>query len=61
MINFDSPYQYQDLPSAEIREDFASLCFEHGQDPQTVLDSLAAYLSADTLGEYLDDLSMGRI
>jgi hypothetical protein len=26
-----------------------------------VLDSLAAYLPADTLGQYLDDLAMGRI
>jgi len=58
---FDQPYQYGDLSPADIREDFAGLCFEHGQDPQTVLDSLAAYLPADTLGEFLDDLAMGRI
>jgi hypothetical protein len=58
---FDQPYQYGDLPPADIREDFAGLCFEHGQDPQVVLDSLAAYLPADTLAQYLDDLAMGRI
>ena len=58
---FDEPYQWGDLPPADIREDFAGLCFEHGQDPQTVLDSLATYLPADTLAEYLDDLAMGRI
>ena len=58
---FDEPYQWGDLPPQEIREDFAGLCFEHGQDPQTVLDSLAAYLPADTLAQYLDDLAMGRV
>jgi hypothetical protein len=58
---FDEPYQYGDLPPQDIREDFAGLCFEHGQDPQVVLDSLAAYLPADTLAQYLDDLAMGRV
>ena len=58
---FDEPYQYGDLAPQDIREDFAGLCFEHGQDPQTVLDSLAAYLPADTLAQYLDDLAMGRV
>jgi len=58
---FDQPYQWENLPPADIREDFADLCFEHGQDPQLVLDSLAAYLPADTLAQYLDDLAMGRI
>jgi len=58
---FDEPYQWGDLPPQEIREDFAGLCFEHGQDPQVVLDSLAAYLPADTLAQYLDDLAMGRV
>jgi hypothetical protein len=58
---FDQPYQWENLPPADIREDFAGLCFEHCQDPQVVLDSLAAYLPADTLALYLDDLAMGRI
>jgi hypothetical protein len=58
---FNQPYEYGDLSPADIREEFAGLCFEHGQDPQTVLDSLAAYLPADTLAEFLDDLAMGRI
>jgi hypothetical protein len=58
---FDQPYLWADLPPQDIREDFAGLCFEHGQDPQLVLDSLAAYLPADTLAQYLDDLAMGRI
>ena len=58
---FNQPYEYGDLPPQDIREDFAGLCFEHGQDPQATLDRLAAYLPADTLGEFLDDLAMGRI
>ena len=58
---FDQPYLWGDLAPQDIREDFAGLCFEHGQDPQVVLDSLAAYLPADTLAQYLDDLAMGRI
>ena len=58
---FDQPYLWGDLPPQDIREDFAGLCFEHGQDPQATLDRLAAYLPADTLGEFLDDLAMGRI
>ena len=58
---FDQPYQWGDLPPADIREEFAGLCFEHGQDPQATLDRLAAYLPADTLGEFLDDLAMGHI
>ena len=58
---FDQSYQWENLPPADIREDFAGLCFEHGQDPQATLDRLAAYLPADTLGEFLDDLAMGRI
>ena len=61
MFTFDSPYEYAGLPSAEIREDFAGLCFEHGQDPQTLLDKLAGYLPADQLAEFMDDLAMGRI
>ena len=58
---FNQPYEYGDLSPADIREEFAGLCFEHGQDPQATLDRLAAYLPADTLGEFLDDLAMGRI
>jgi hypothetical protein len=58
---FDQPYLWADFPPQDIREDFAGLCFEHGQDPQVVLDSLAAYLPTDTLAQYLDDLAMGRV
>ena len=61
MFAFDSPYEYAGLPSADIREDFAGLCFEHGQDPQDLLDKLAGYLSSEMLGEFMDDLAMGRV
>ena len=57
----DQPYEFADLPSADIREDFADLCFSHNQDPQELLDKLACYLPASTLGEFMDDLAMGRI
>ena len=55
------PSPAPDLPPADIREDFAGLCFEHGQDPQELLDKLAGYLSASMLGEFMDDLAMGRV
>jgi hypothetical protein len=61
MFTFDSPYEYAGLPYADIREDFAGLCFEHGQDPQDLLDKLAVYLSDKMLGEFMDDLAMGRV
>jgi hypothetical protein len=32
----------------------------HNQDPQELLDKLAGYLSASMLGEFMDDLAMGR-
>jgi hypothetical protein len=57
----DQPYDFADLPSADIREDFADLCFSHNQDPQELLDKLAGYLSASMLGEFMDDLAMGRV
>ena len=58
---FNQPFAYGDLSPADIREEFAGLCFEHGQDPQELLDKLAGYLSASMLGEFMDDLAMGRI
>lgn len=58
---FNEPYDSSNLPPQEIREDFAGLCFEQGQDPQTILNSLACYLPADTLAAFLDDLAMGRV
>jgi hypothetical protein len=61
MFQFDSSYDSADLAPADIREDFSGLCFEHGQDPQALLDKLAVYLPSDKLAEFMDDLAMGRI
>ena len=59
---FDQPYDAaDDLPPADIREDFSGLTFEHGCDPQQMLDRLACWLPADKLREFMDDLAMGRI
>lgn len=61
MFEFNAPYDAAGLAPADIREDFAGLCFEHGQDPQSLLDALASYLPADKLAEFMDDLAMGRV
>jgi len=61
MFAFDSSYDASNLPPADIREDFSGLCFEHGMDPQDLLDRLASYLPADKLAEFMDDLAMGRV
>lgn len=59
---FDQPYDAaDDLPPADIREDFSGLTFEHGYDPQQMLDRLACWLPANKLREFMDDLAMGRI
>ena len=58
----DQPYDpSNDLPSPDIREDFAGLTFEHGYDPQEMLDRMGSWLPADKLREFMDDLAMGRI
>jgi len=61
MFEFSAPYDASGMAPADIREDFAGLCFQHGQDPQTLLDTLACYLPADKLAEFRDDLAMGRV
>jgi hypothetical protein len=58
----DQPYDpANDLPAPDIREDFPDLTYGAGFDPQSLLDRLAAWLPADRLREFMDDLSMGRI
>ena len=57
----NQPYESDNLPPPDIREDFCGLCFEHGYDPQGLLDRLASFLPADKLAEFMDDLAMGRI
>lgn len=61
-FRFDQPYDpSDDLPAPDIREDFSGLTFEHGYDPQSLLDRMAVWLPADKLREFMDDLAMGRI
>lgn len=58
----EQPYDpSNDLPSPDIREDFGGLTFEHGYDPQEMLDRMASWLPADKLREFMADLAMGRI
>jgi hypothetical protein len=62
MFQFNEPYDpTDDLPPADIREDFSDLTFSQRLDPQGVLDRLAVWLPADKLKEFMDDLAMGRI
>jgi len=58
----DTPYDpADDLPPADIREDFSDLTYGAGFDAQSLLDRLAVWLPADRLREFMDDLAMGRI
>ena len=62
VFTFNEPYDPADnLPSAEIREDFSGLTLEQGLDAQGVLDRLGVWLPADKLREFMDDLAMGRV
>ena len=62
MFIFDEPYDPDNnLPPADIREDFSGLTYEHGMNPQELLDKLAVYLRASKLREFMDDLAMGRV
>ena len=57
----ETPYVSDNLPPADIREDFAGLAFEAGYDPQTLLDAMACWLPTATLADFMDDLAMGRL
>ena len=62
MFQFNEPYDpADDLPAPDIREDFSDLTYGQGLNPQGVLDSLACWLPADKLREFMDDLAMGRV
>ena len=62
MFQFNEPYDpTDDLPPADILEDFSDLTFSQRLDPQGVLDRLAVWLPADKLREFMDDLAMGRV
>ncbi len=62
MFTPNQPYDPDnDLPPADIREDFSGLTYEYGYEPQSILDRLASFLPTDKLAEFMDDLAMGRI
>ena len=62
MFIFDESYDRDNtLPPQDIREDFSGLTFEHGMDPQVLLDQLACFLPASVLAEFMDDLANGRV
>ena len=62
MFQFNEPYDpTNNLPPADIREDFSDLTYSIGLDPQELLDKLAVYLPADKLREFMDDLAMDRV
>jgi hypothetical protein len=61
MFTFDHPYEAADLSPADIRNDFWDLTNDHGMAPQDLLNRLAAFLPADTLADFMDDLAMGRV
>ena len=57
----DHPYESEGLTPQQIRDDFASLTEEWGDDPAAILRSLAGFLPTSTLAEFIDDYAMGRI
>ena len=62
MFIFDESYDRDNsLPPQDIREDFSGLTFEHGMNPQVLLDQLASFLPASVLAEFMDDLANGRV
>lgn len=62
MFIFDESYDRDNsLPPQDIREDFSGLTFEHGMNPQVLLDQLACSLPASVLAAFMDDLANGRV
>jgi hypothetical protein len=57
----DCPYVSEGLAPQQIRDDFASLTEEWGENSADVLRALAGFLPTDTLAEFLDDSAIGRI
>lgn len=61
MFNPDESYEWQGMAPQEIRADFMELTLGALYDPDRLLDALACWLPSDKLGEFMDDLAMGRI
>ena len=65
-FQWDQSYDASDKEPQQIRNDFAEMIAEnddknHPGIQDRVLDSLACWLPASTLAEFMDDLAMGRV
>ena len=65
-FEWDQPYEGSDKEPQQIRNDFAEMIAanddkNHPGIQDRVLDSLACWLPASTLAEFMDDLAMGRV
>ncbi len=65
-FQWDQSYDASDKEPQQIRNDFAEMIVEnddknHPGIQDRVLDSLACWLPASTLAEFMDDLAMGRV
>jgi len=62
MMMFNEPYDYEGKEPLEIKNDFVDYfmgCDVHGME--TILRALAHAMPAEQLGEYMDDMMMGRL
>ena len=62
MMMFNEPYDYEGKEPLEIKNDFIDYvmgCDVHGME--TILRALTHAMPAEQLGEYMDDMMMGRI
>ena len=65
-FQWDQSYDASDKEPQQIRNDFAEMIVanddkNHPGIQDRVLDSLACWLPASTLAEFMDDLAMGRV
>jgi hypothetical protein len=65
-FEWDQPYDASDKEPQQIRDDFSEMIAanddkNHPGIQDRVLDSLAGWLPASTLAEFMDDLAMGRV
>lgn len=61
-MRFNEPYDYIGKEPMEIKHDFIDYCMgcdAHGME--TILRALAQAMPASQLGEYMDDMMMGRL
>jgi len=62
MMRFNEPYDYKSKEPLEIKNDFIDYvmgCDVHGME--TILRALTHVIPSEQLGEYMDDMMMGRL